>query len=212
MPIPLLISAALALDAWDIKPPAAKSQWSISADASAGGESHAATFDLSETPKDGGTATAPAVHLEIANLMADTNPLPGASVDAVVNVQNALQSTSDDDGNRRMFTPLLFVYPSVPVNLGDTWKADVTPTAKEAQKVHLSFTAKAVEQVDGSDALQVTSTVKEDGDNNLSADGTWWVDKAGKIVKFKVTVKNWYVTMANGASVDGTLTGKLKKD
>lgn len=215
MPIAFLLCAAVTFDPWTLKPPIAtgsKCEWACSMDAEANGSSHAATFDLSEAGKDGGKADAPAVHLEIADLQADSNPLPGASVDAVVNAQNVLQSTSDDDGDRRMFTPLLFVYPSGPVNVGDTWKSTVSPATKDAPKVNLQFTVKQADQVDGADTVEVTSTVKEEGTDNLSADGTWWIDpKSGQVVKFKLTLKNWFVTMANGMTVDGTMSGKLKK-
>lgn len=213
MPLALFCAAALLADAWDLKPSlssTSKSTWEVAVDVSENGQDHHATFDLLEAGKEGDASKGQPVHLEIANVLVETNPQPGTAVDGVVNAQNLLQSTTDADANRRMFSPLLFIYPTAPVSVGDTWKADLSPSEKDAPKATFEFTAKKVEQVDGADSLQVTSTVKEAGEDGVSADGTWWVDKTGKVLKFKLTMKKWLVVPAGGQAMDATLTGKLK--
>ena len=198
-------------DPWDLKPtftPGAKLQWTVSVEASIDGQDHTATFDLNEGTKAGDAAKGQPIQLEMANVMVDTNPQEGGSGDGIVNAQNVLQSEDEDDW-RRTFSPLLFAYPLAPVSIGDSWKAEVTPTAKGAAKMSYEFTAKQVEQVDGIDALLVTSKLKEAGDDGVSADGSWWVAKDGKVLKFKLVAKNWFVKVA-GHSFDATITGKMK--
>ena len=109
-----------------------------------------------------------------------------------------------------MYTPLLFVYPTIPVNVGDTWKTDLAPADKTAPKVTLEFTAKSIDPQNGVDALLVASKVKEAGPDALSADGEWWLDRSGKVLRFKVTAKNWHVSMRGGLTIDAVFTGKSK--
>jgi hypothetical protein len=209
----LACTTAIASDSWDIKPlltSTTKLAWEIAVDATLQGETHSATFDLIEAGREGDAAKGQPVHLEMTNIVVESNSMPGSGTDAIVDAQNVVQSTTEDDINRRMFSPLLFIYPKGPVSVGDTWKTDFTPASKGVPKIKFEFTAKQTDQVNGSDALQVTSTVKEEGDEGVSADGTWWVDRTGKVLKFKITAKKWVVVPTGGQTMDATFTGKFK--
>jgi hypothetical protein len=94
--------------------------------------------------------------------------------------------------------------------VGDSWKAEIPAPDKDTPKLSFEFTAKKTETVDGADLLVVESKGKEDGtDSPLTADGTWWLDKTGKAVKFKLKFVNWRVPEAGGAPMDITFDGKL---
>ena len=85
MPLALLCAASLLYDAWTLKPNFSantKSEWSLSMDVDMSGQAHSCTCDLSESVKDTAPAgSLQAVHLELANMLVDSNPFSGNAAD-----------------------------------------------------------------------------------------------------------------------------------
>ena len=211
----MLVVAALSLgfpvlQDLSVTPKLAKGQkyvWSLKCDATVGGQQHDTTMDLTEEVTGDSDSKGFPVHLTLDNLAVDGSQYPGDDAKGVVSAQNVLQSADSDD-RRKMFSALLFVFPSMPLTKGLTWKADFTNPPDS--KVSYSYTATDTEKVNNEDTLKVTGTVKDATTGGLDESGTWWVNGAGKVVKFKLDTKNWSVTMGGGMQVDATITGTLK--
>jgi hypothetical protein len=114
-------------------------------------------------------------------------------------------TVAESEDVRRMLAPMLFAYPAKPVGPGDTWEVKA---GKGGSETTYSQSVAGIEKVKDVDALKITSKLKESGSSGLEADGTWWVGKDGKAIKFQLYVKNWYVVMAD-QSFDATITGEL---
>jgi len=212
----MLVAAVLSLGVplvqdWSVKNPIAKgwkSIWSIKASASAGAEAHDSSFDLTEEVTGDGDANGLPVNLTLDNLMVDEAQVPGDECKGTVSTQG-LPTKADSEEERHMYEALLFVYPSDALTTGMMWSKEFSATGVTS-KVTYNYKVEGTEKVKDEDTLKVTGTVKEDGADGLNETGTWWINHAGKIVKFKLDAKNWHVTMGGGLSVDGTLEGTLK--
>jgi len=211
----MLIAAVLSLGAplvqtdWAVKAPLATGQkqvWAVTADSTVAGGAHAATFDLVEEVNGGADAKGLVpVKLGLDNLTVDESSQPEAEGTGHVTSQIVLIS-ADSDGSRQMFLALLFVYPTDPMTAGSEWKSEYPTT-----KVSYDFKATGVEKVKDEDTMKVTGTIKDSTPDGLDETGTWWVNHAGKVVKFKLVAHNWTVTMGNGMVVETTtMNGTLK--
>ena len=216
----LIICGLLAgKDAWTIKPqlfPRTKIIWNVSGSATVGGSDHDTKFDMIEAAIGDPGAKGQAVKVNMDNLIVDGSPLDGMELNGTVSSVNLVSASPDNIDLLRMFSIFDFVYPSTPVSVGDKWPSDVafvdsSSGAKQTRHTTGSYTVTKIEAVDGSDALVVDATVKEDGDSGLNATETWWLDKTGKLLKFKIEAKNWTV-VAQGTTLTGScsFTGKLK--
>ena len=63
--------------------------------------------------------------------------------------------------------------------------------------------------MEGENSLVVYVKLKEDLKDGLSADGTWWLSKSGRIVKFEMSINNWVVPMAGPEPFDAIVRGKM---
>jgi hypothetical protein len=216
MALTFLCALGVLLDPWTSKPDLtanAKSSWSLALDVSMGSLQQHVTANMTESVLGAADASG---QIPARVLMTDITADNGAAepedeVNGTINGQNVLESAKDNDNNRRMFAPLLFVYPTSPVNVGDVWNADVKASAANAPKISYSFTAKSVEQNNGSDVLLVTSTAKEDSPDGQTSTGKWWLSRDGRVLHFRVDIKQWpVVTPDGGIVVDAVITGKNK--
>jgi hypothetical protein len=211
----MLIAAVLSLgvplvqDDWTVKAPLSSGQkqvWAVTSDSTVAGGAHKATFDLSEEVS--GSADAKGllpVKLGLDNLTVDESTMASADAVGKVSAQNVLIS-GDSDESRSMFLALLFVYPTDPMPAGYEWKGDY-PTTKSSY----DFKATGVEKVKDEDTMKVTGTIKDATTDGLNETGSWWVNHAGRVVKFKIEAHNWSVTMGNGMVVETiTMDGALK--
>jgi len=210
-----IIALAIAMqkepDAWDLKPsvdPKTKLSWGITVEAKSGGQDHHAAFKLNRQLKSNDPKKAVVTfswdHLEVDDQ--DGQDVP--PWDAVVGSKGEILKMDGDteDGYRRMLSPLIFIYPDKPVGIGDKWTLDVKPASAGA-KVTYAYEAKKTELVDGAQTIVLSAKFTEDGADGATGDGTWWLSRVGRVLKFEIKLKNWVVPMAGADTVEATIKG-----
>jgi hypothetical protein len=215
MPFTILCALGVILDPWTLKPDLTANKttsWSLAIEVSMNGSTQRATAILNEIVKGPADATGQVpAHFEMTDITSESGEaLPDSVADGTLDAQNMIQSTKDDDEDRRMFAPLLFAYPVKPVNVGDTWNIESKVAAAGAPKIDYSYTAKSIEQENGTDVLLITNTAKEASSDGFDETGQWWVGKDGKVVKFKVDIKRWHVSVQGGMTLDAVISGNSK--
>jgi len=199
-------------DPWDLKPtadPKTKLTWDVKIEAQAGGQDHHAAFKFTRVLKsDDAKKTVVTFgwdHLEVDDQ--DGQEVP--PWDAVVGARSEIlkMDGDTDDSYRRMLAPLLFIYPEKPVAIGDKYTFDAKPSVK-GETITYAYEVKKSDTINGSPTLVIGTKFTEAGADGSTGDGTWWLSKTGKIVKFEIKVKNWVVPMAGGGPVDATLKGQ----
>ena len=200
-------------DAWTLKPSFdpkdPKQVWAINVDAQSQGTTHHAAFQFTRVPKsstkDKTVVTYGWEKLAVDDQEGQDIPAWNANVGTQGQI---LQMEGDvEDDYRRMLSPLVFVYPDKPVNVGDKWEVDVKPTSK-GSKLNYQYEANSAETVDGSATLKVTVKLKEEGESPISGTGTWWITRVGKIIKFEVKLGSWIVPMAGSDVGEVVIKGK----
>lgn len=214
-----MIVAALVLrqqtETWSFKPSFdpknPKEVWGTIVDAQSDDQAHHATFQFTRTTKSS-DKTKTVVTFNWEKLAVDNQEgqdLPGW--DAVMGARGEIlkMDTEADDNYRRMLSPMVFVYPEKAVAIGDKWSSEVKPSGNGA-KLTYSYEAKSKEKVDGENTLVIAATFKESGENPVSGNGTWWLSKVGKVVKFEMKLTNWVVPMAGSDVTDVVLKAKAQ--
>ena len=214
-----MIVAAMALrqetEIWSLKtsldPKDPKQVWATIVDATSDGQAHHATFQLTRLNKSK-TAEKSVVTYNWDKLSIDDQEgqeLPGW--DAVTGPHGEILKMDGDadDNYRRMLSPLVFVYPDKTVSIGDKWTSEVKPIYK-AGKITYVYEAKSKEMVDGNSALLIRVKLTEEGANPILGDGTWWLSKVGKVVKFEMKLSNWVVPMAGSDVTDVMIRAKAQ--
>ena len=210
-----LLTTQQAAEKWDLKGLAANttSTWDIHVKALDNGEEHEATFKLGLTLKEVDKEKSFPAEMSWNELLVDGGQAMGdMSWNVRLNPKGLVSEGAEgDDSIRRMLTPLVFVFPDKPVGVGDTWTETLKAgTDKDDQSVTLEFKAEAIEKVKDVDALKVTEKLTEKGPEGTTGEGTWWVSKEGKVLKFETKVKKWLVPMA-GSAFEATIKGELAK-
>jgi len=206
-------------DKWDIKAafaPKASAKYDLNITVVQGGEDHTAVMKYGITLKD----TAKDKPLEgtytWTDLMLDGGQaVPDQTWDVTFDTMGGIATTDAQEGEdaiRSMLMPISFIYPDKAVEVGDTWTETLKAgTTISDRSMTCEMKAEAMEKVGDVDTLKVTEKISQKGDTPLTATGTWWVDKDGKVLKFEVKTTNWYVPMAGDALMDATFTGTLAK-
>lgn len=204
-------------DKWDLKPALeakATSTWNLTVKVEMGGETHDAALKLISTMKETPADKPKEATMAWKDLMLDGGQsMPDSEWDVKIGEHGAITDGAEaGDDIRRMLQPILFVYPSAPVAVGDTWTETIKAGSdKDDRTMTLEFKADSVEKVGDEDSLKVTEKLSEKGTDTMSSTGTWWVNKAGKVLKFETKVSKWVVPMAGGDPLDATIKGELAK-
>lgn len=204
-------------DKWDLKAPLTPkttSTWNVTIKADVGGEEHEAVMKLVSLVKETPADKPKEATFSWKDLVLDGGQsMPDNDWDVKIGEHGAISDAGEaGDEVRRMLQPMLFVYPSAPVAVGDTWSEAIKAGAdKDEHTMKLEFKAESVEKVGDQDALKVTEKLSETGTGTMSSTGTWWVAKDGKVLKFETKVVKWVVPMAGGESFDATIKGELVK-
>ena len=213
-----VIALAIAMqkdsDTWNLNTtvdPKVKLSWDVTVDAQTGGQDHHAAFKLSRQLKSGDSKKSIVTfswdHLEV-------DGQEGQEVtpwDAVVGSKGEIQKMDGDldDSYRRMLSPLIFVTPEKPVAIGDKWTYDVKPTGAGA-KITYGYEVKKTELLDGAQTIVLSSKFTEEGTEASTGEGTWWLSRVGRVVKFEIKLKNWIVPMAGSTTFDATIKGSAQ--
>lgn len=207
----LLVGAALTvpvLDKWEIRAPVApgtKLSWKIAAKAEMSDGTHEASFVYAlnvADRKDGEPIKAQASWKE---LVVDGNAMDEDNLwDLELGKHGGIVGASGDEPSDlvRMLSAMTLAYPNESVDVGSKWIV-------ESGAITYDVAAAALEKVKDVDALKITGKITEKGEGGMVADGTWWVDKVGKLLKFEVQAKNWAVPMAGPDRFNATLKGEL---
>lgn len=210
-----LLTTPQAADKWDLKglAPNTSSTWDVQVKVTDQGEEHEATFklimDLKEVEKE---KPFPATYSWKSLVVDGGQEMGDTSWNIRLSPRGLITEGADgDDAIRRMLSPLVFVFPDKPVGVGDTWTETVKAgTEKDDQSLTVEFKAEAIEKVKDADTMKISEKLTEKGSEAMTAEGTWWVDKDGKVVKFETKTKKWYVPLAS-QSFDATIKGELAK-
>lgn len=197
---------------WDIKPTLtkdSKTTYAMEIDVTAGPESHTAKFKFTTTTGEKAADETYSTKVLWNAIEVDGNPsedLPewGFKIDK----QGGILGVSGDldDSYRRMITPYFFVYPDKGIAAGEKWEAKL---GAKKDAFTFKYEAKGIEKVKDEDAMKITGTFKE-GEGDMSGDGTWWVGKNGKIVKFDMKIKNWTIPFTGGPDkLDANVKGAV---
>lgn len=128
--------------------------------------------------------------------------------------RGAITATTSEMGDdvRRMLSPIVFVYPSSSIKMGDKWTFDFKPKKDgDEGMASWSYEVKGSEKVGDVDALKISSKFAEKGTSSMNATGNWWLAKDGRILKFDVDIKSWVVPMAGPETVNAVIKGELTK-
>ena len=200
-------------DTWDLKStvtPKTKQTWSITINADVQGQEHHAAFQLNETFKSDDPkkrlTTFSWEHLVVDDQEGQEVP----PWDAIMGERGEiLKMDADvDDSYRRMLSPLLFVFPEKPVGVADKWSFTAKPSGV-GPKITYSYEVKKTELVKDVQTLVMIEKYAEDDKEGSTGEGTWWISRAGRVIKFEIKLKNWSVPVAGGGNADATLKGQL---
>jgi hypothetical protein len=187
--------------------------YKVVTEATVGPEQHVAKMDLVITPGDAAENGERKTKIEWQKLELDGNEMDMAQIwQATIGKDGILREAIDpkDDEYRRFLSVYSFGYPDKAIKVGDKWSVEVSPKSAGAKKMKYDFEAKEISKVGDKDAMKIESTQKEEGENGLKSDGTWWIGKDGAVLKFKLDVKNWIVPFAGNGPIDAKITGDPK--
>lgn len=214
-----MLASPQTADKWDIKTglaPKASAMYDVTTGVMMAGEPHTANFKLGIELKDTPAGKPLTAVFSMKDLTTDSGQaLPDNSWNATLDMEGAIVDSDAQEGPeaiRQFLTPWVFVYPTAPVGVGDTWTDTVKLGAdKTDRSIVFNMKADSMEKVGGVDALKVTEDLTQSGDAGLKSTGTWWVDKSGKVLKFDIKTNNWVVPMVGDQPMDATFTGTLAK-
>ncbi len=199
-------------DAWELKPsvdPKTKLSWGMTVEAQAQGQDHHAAFKFSQLLKTSDdkkkVVTFSWDHLAVDDQEGQDVP----AWDAAVGTRGEILKMEGDteDSFRRMLSPLLFVYPEKPFAMGEKWSFEAKPSGSNPTFTY-SYEAKKTEMVKDTMTVVLATKIVESGKDGMTGEGTWWLSRAGRVIKFEIKLKNWVVPMAGADAIDATLKGQ----
>ena len=202
-------------DAWILRPSsdirAPAEAWSMLIYSETDGDPHHATFQLRRKTKSADilktVQTFAWDKLKIDGEEGITPPHWDATVDSHGQILSV--DTTKDENVRRMLSPLIFGYPEKAVAVGDKWSVELTASQNRA-KLDYRYSVKSIEKIDGTSCMVVVESITESGQSPLTGNGTWWLTRVGKVVKFELKLSNWVVAMAGPEPMDVTIRGRAE--
>ena len=214
-----MLATPQAADKWDLKAalaPKATTTWDLVSSVNQAGEDHTATMKLIISLKDAEKDKPQKATYSWKELLLDGGQnIPDNDWDVTIDGQGGITDSEASDGVEAMQTllmPMTFIYPDKPVGVGDSWTLTVKAGSDKSDRSYtIEAKADSMDKVGDADAMKVTEKIDQKGDDKLTADGTWWVDKTGKVLKFEVKASGWKVPMAGPNAMDVTFKGTLAK-
>ena len=206
-------------DKWDIKAgfaPKLSTTWNVTSNVTMGADQHTATMKLEVATKDQDASKPLAGTVSWKDLTIESGQaLDDSDWDVTFDPHGLVMDSSASDGAdviRKLLTPFLFAYPDAAVGVGDTWTATVKGGSdKDDRSITEDMKVDSMDKVGDVDVLKITETLSQKGTDGLKGSGTWWVDKTGKVLKFKVHAANWEVPMVPGQLIDADISGDIVK-
>jgi hypothetical protein len=203
--------APILMDKWTLKPdmePKSKTTYAVVVNVEQGGQPHEAKLTMLREVKSADTKEAK-VDVTWKDITLDDQPIgEDRTFPLTATLRGGLTSSAGEfgDDERRMLSPFAFVYPESAVDVGDKWSFENKPTGGTAHTV--SYEVKAIEKIGEQDAMKIAFKLDEKEDLGEHAEGTFWVAKSGRVLRWDMKVKNWIVPMA-GPPMDANIKGEF---
>lgn len=212
-PCVLAIATFALAQGWVLKAPyepKTKLAWNIHVDANMGGQNHEAimkqtvSFESKSEKEIKGSAS-------WSELQVDGQDMGGEDTawSLTLNPNGTIASAGESDDYSRMLAPFAFAYPDKEVKVGDKWTVKFVPF-KDAREMTAAYEVLEQTKVGEIEALKVKGKLTDAG-SGLVSDGSYWVGKDGKVLKFDLDVKSWVVPMAGAGEFDAKIKGELAK-